>query len=438
VARRQPKRRLGVLVSAANSPWISCNSISTNLVQAYKEFARTSGLDISFFSVCPKAEERDLRVGTGYFLDLADKISAAEISDVVFLDHHIDPLPILLALRTHSGRKYKDLRFSFHIYGDFTLSPQRWFEIGRQLTGTNGKLICASERQRQLVSFFEPVGKSIAEVCPFAVNTELFRYSAKSRTELRGRLGISEAQTLLLYTGRISMQKCVLRLIQEFAGLCAAGKKDVYLALAGPVDDLGGMTTGISIPPGYFFHQLTELLAELPKRVRDRIFFLGHLAPEELKKTYSAADLFVSLSLHHDEDFGMCPAEALSSGLPSILTDWGGYASFSAPGLPCELVPVQIGKRGVEIDAKYFSRVLANGLTNRSSPKKRSQDGSEFENRFGLSAIAGILSTLYEADSFRKMTGFSWSLEMAGNLSGTFQGDFYRNVYGKYVKQHAN
>ncbi|MGZ3722421.1 MAG: hypothetical protein ACXVA9_05795, partial [Bdellovibrionales bacterium] len=238
-------QKLGILISSVESPWKSCNSISPNLVQSYTLLERDPAFQVEWLRVCPRSEAKDLRIGTGFYLELAGKIYAGGTTDLIFLDHHIDPLPLLLALKTLSIRQFRKLRFSIHIYGDFTLVPERWIEIGKILEGTQTKLICASERQKRMVSFFEPTGPSATSVCPFPVNTKMFAFSTKFRAQIRKRLGVGDKQTLLLYTGRISLQKCVLRLIEEFHQLCTEGRGDLYLAIAGPIVVLGGMTSDI-------------------------------------------------------------------------------------------------------------------------------------------------------------------------------------------------
>ena len=180
-------------------------------------------------------------------------------------------MPLLLALRIQST--LKNLRVCFHIYGCFTLKPNLWLDIGKELKGVPVKLFCASERQKALVAFFEPTGESVATVCPFPVNTEIFLFAEKKRLQTRKKLGLSPNQKLILYSGRISLQKGILRLITEFHNLVTRKKVDAYLAIAGHVDDIGGATSGIWLPKGYFFQKLKKQLDLLPKATLSRILF---------------------------------------------------------------------------------------------------------------------------------------------------------------------
>lgn len=433
---KRASQRLGVFISPHQSAWVSCNSIGPNLIKSYQMLAKDPSLSLEFFPICKHEEELDQRVGTGYYVDLAEKIIRSRVTDLVFLDHQINPLPILVALFACAGLQFKKFRFCFHIYGDFTLFPKRWFDIGQALHGAKAKFICASDRQKGLVSYFERAGQSATSVCPFPVNTQLFRFSEKSRSQVRKKLGLSERQTLLLYTGRLSLQKGIVRLIEEFERLYRQDPQ-LSLALAGPYDNLGGLTSGISAPHSFYFHQLQEKLDSLPKKVRSRIFLLGELPHEELATIYSAADLFVSLSLHHDEDFGMCPAEAFSSGLPAVLNDWGGYASFKTEGVPCELVPIHLGKRGLEMDSMVLEHLLDEGLKRRNTTEERLRIGEAFAAKFGIAAVARKLQSELSPANYHVVKGFDWSLEVFGQ-KGVLTGEFYDDVYGRYVESPSN
>src|SRR5690606_17477950 len=80
----------------------------------------------------------------------------------------------------------------------------------------------------------------------------------------------------------------------------------------------------------------------------------GSLPNKELKGVYQGADYLVNLSVHNDEDYGMSVAEAQCSGLPGIITDWGGLAGFHHDGLPeaTNFIPVRIGNRTKQINKK--------------------------------------------------------------------------------------
>ena len=67
-----------------------------------------------------------------------------------------------------------------------------------------------------------------------------------------------------------------------------------------------------SYPPKEFNrYQFLNELESYEGPIRERIHFLENLTANELTSYYQACDVFTSISLHNDEDFGMSPAEAL-------------------------------------------------------------------------------------------------------------------------------
>jgi glycosyltransferase involved in cell wall biosynthesis len=70
--------------------------------------------------------------------------------------------------------------------------------------------------------------------------------------------------------------------------------------------------------------------------LRDRVTFLGELAPENLGELYARADIFVLAS--YLEGYGMAFAEALAHGIPIVATSGGAVAS-TVPSAASRLVP---------------------------------------------------------------------------------------------------
>lgn len=423
--------KLGIVVCKKASQWKSCNSISQNLIQAYKLAGRSPKMQIKWFLAEESVGQVEIAPDPRAALSVAKKILDSGIDELVFLDHHVDPLALLVAMRSLNLRRTREMRYSFHIYGDFSLNSWRWLQVGKLLRGQKVRLVCASERQQKLVSFFEPPGDSQTTVCPFAVNTRFFSFNRAKRDEMRAKLGVSNDEKLLIYTGRISLQKCVDRLVEEFVNFSTQSDKKLRLAIAGPIDDIAGMTSGIRIPDGFYFHQFENLLARIPFEVRKNIFILGELNAEKLTSLYSAGDAFVSLSLYHDEDFGMAPAEALSSGLPAVLTEWGGYASFKGENVPSSFVPVRLDVRGLNLDSQTVGRLVDEALNLKVN---RKAVGLAFAKIFGIEGVSRRLRQIYFSDVEKSFAGFSWPLEVVREKEGQMTGELYKEVYERYVQ----
>jgi len=67
------------------------------------------------------------------------------------------------------------------------------------------------------------------------------------------------------------------------------------------------------------------------KKMMPNAFFLGKLSHDELAKVYASADVFVFTSI--SESYGNVVAEAMASGLPCVIANGGGSASFIDHGM---------------------------------------------------------------------------------------------------------
>ena len=426
------KQKIAVVYSDEKSPWGSCISISANLRAAYALLDSSFALEMVPFN--NDAARCDLRTGNGYYFWMAEKLLSRGVTKISIVDHDINILPLLLALKTVNSRQTTKIHFVFHVYGDFTLYSDHWQQLGQELKGMRVTLLCASERQRNLVQFFEKESrKSSVELCPFPVDTQYFQFSSKAREQWREKIGVKD-QHLAIYTGRVSLQKGVLALIQEFHRQQMADLGAV-LAIAGACDDIGGPTNGIKLQPGYFFQRLTETLSTLPPTIRNRVHLLGALSKEDLCGLYSAADSFISLSLYHDEDFGMSPAEALSTGLPCLLTDWGGYSSFVVTGACTQLISVNLTDRGLAMDHAQLRAKWREILKLDSVAQDRLRAGNAFACAFSIANVAEQLKAKL-CQPIEPFSGFNWQLS-ALKIPEVFQDGLYNDVYGKYVAPKA-
>ena len=349
------KIKIGVLYSSEKPRWGSCVSISANLRASYAKLE--NDYEIHWLPIDSEKYQNDLCLGNGYIMGFAEGILKSKITKICFIDHHLKILPLLQALKIIEPQKWSKLEKIFHVYGDFTYFALDWQQTSPLLIGSHTALLCASDRQKDLVSFFErEVVPGSVSVCPFPVDSEFFRFSEKKRNQWRKKLGLA-GEHLTLYAGRLSLQKGVLAAIREFQKL-GAEKNNVVFAIAGTCDDIGSPTMAGQLPAGYFQQRFDEVLSTLAKSLRGRIRILGNLDRNELSGLYCAADSFISFSLYHDEDFGMAPAEALATGLPALLSDWGGYSSFAVPGTSVHLTPVSLSRRGLSFDT---ARIRSNG-----------------------------------------------------------------------------
>ena len=129
------------------------------------------------------------------------------------------------------------------------------------------------------------------------VNTEVFRPDAADRIEMRSSLGIRDEQKLLLYVGRLAVEKNVQTLFAAFEQLTQRSRDTFHLLVIGD----GPYRAGI--------RRLQEIGAQLTWRSYCQ-------DSTELARYYRAADLFVHPGVQ--ETFGLVALESQACGTPVV------------------------------------------------------------------------------------------------------------------------
>jgi len=123
---------------------------------------------------------------------------------------------------------------------------------------------------------------------------------------------------------------------------------DVRLILAGSIMD------------NYYF-ELVDFINKIG--LSEKIVFITNFSNSDKLLIYKAADVFVSLSDHPQETFGISPIEAMACGLPLILSDWNGYKELVIDNKNGYKIPTSINKRLIDdsiIDALGgYSKAIA-------------------------------------------------------------------------------
>src|SRR6185437_1773384 len=164
-----------------------------------------------------------------------------------------------------------------------------------------------------LVAFSDPLERRLVELgaapgkirkIPNGVDTGRFAPAApEEKAALRRALGLPTDRAVFIYTGRICRAKGLLELMRVWERL--AHRKDVYLLLVGS---------------GAHTHESCEAeVQEMIARHSDSMGWRG--AVENVADYLQAADVFIFLS--YFEAFGLSIVEAVSAGLPCIVSDVG-------------------------------------------------------------------------------------------------------------------
>ena len=156
---------------------------------------------------------------------------------------------------------------------------------------------------------------------PFGVNIEAY-YPLKSREKrekLRKTWGVKPDDFVLVYTGRVTSEKNLHTTLRAIAELKRLGYP-VKLVIVGRFEDIP--FSEFRMYSTHLENKIHTLIESL--QISNEVLILEWQTPEELNEVFNASDVFINLTLHHDENFGLSQIEAMSAGVPVIGTAWGG------------------------------------------------------------------------------------------------------------------
>lgn len=298
------------------SQWTSCRSIKKNLLSTYQSI---DNYLIDFYEI-KNAEylANDLN-------EIAKLLSIKSFSKIIFIDHRPNPAKILSLLSKLLPLK-KIPSIVIHLYGDFTYFSKDFKQLNEDYIDHEIQFFAASTSQQNLINFF--LEEKNCNLYPFSVDDNFYQFNPIIRDEFRNLHRVGKNEKIVLYTGRLSLQKNIEVIIKDFENYKQSKKTNDKLFLAGHFDDFGARFMGGRCLEGYYFNKISKIINN--SSFKTDIKLLGQLNPTELLAAYCGADLYVNYSLHHDEDFGISPLEAHACQLPLLLTPWGGFNDFPA------------------------------------------------------------------------------------------------------------
>jgi len=363
--------------------WKSCQSISSNLVKSYESL---DAYEIKHFEVPMYNEFPADLVAT------SKKICEFSPDKIVFVDHGEAPSMLLTHYLLNTSNK--ETEFIFHIYGDFTFFLNSWAKTFGLLKSKKVKLVCASEAQSQIVAGIMERDTDRVKTIPFSVESNDYFFSQELRDNFRTKHNLSKNDKVVVYTGRISLQKNVVYLVECFRDFCKKfGDENLHLLIAGPCDDIGMPYLNKNLLVNFYRSKFLESIEQL-----DNVKYLGVLEKKELNELYSGADIYCSLSTHNDEDFGMAPAEALMTGCQGVLTNWGGYQSFIENSKNVYPVDVEIKNDSIDIVITKFYKTLMKAIGVNHNEDKRKEVAREVAERFSLNKSIEYIRDLVERE----------------------------------------
>lgn len=326
----QDIKKVGLIYISNSSDWKSCNTILNNMISSYRQTGFTID-ELPISEDCPLELDR-----------ISQAVITGNFSHIAFVDHRLVPSSLLGQLIKHCKKLPAIL---VHIYGDFFLKSFQWNSSEKLLCNFKVTFICASQAQAGVINKLLNSPLNISTI-PFPVN-DIFDFSNQKRQYARKFYQLEESDFVLCYAGRISLQKNVIDLISVFA-FASQYISELKLLIAGPFDDIGIPYLGLSRLPLAMETEFYTFIESLAPEIQEKITYVGDLKSEDLARFFNASDAYISLSAHNDEDFGMAPAEALCSGLPLLLSNWGGFRDFNRK-LPGQVLMSDVEIKGYSI-----------------------------------------------------------------------------------------
>ncbi len=166
-----------------------------------------------------------------------------------------------------------------------------------------------------------------------------------AQRSLRERWSISPSEKIVLYAGRIALEKNLHTLLKAFRVVLDV--MPAKLVIAGTVTPHAFYDYGAF--PLAMMRMLRRLMAHLELDER-QVLFVGNQNFDDLRAWYSTADAFGNLTLNHDENFGLAQIEAMACGLPAVGTAWGGLIDTIIDGVTGYKAPTVATPAGVKVD----------------------------------------------------------------------------------------
>jgi glycosyltransferase involved in cell wall biosynthesis len=407
---------IALVYSFDESSWFSCTKIIANLLKAYQLI---DSVQLSYHNFSSKKD--------GNVSNLAEEILQARPDKIVFLDHKPHPLKLLKEIY-HSKNSYEG-ELIFHIYGDFTLMFDSWLKLDQLLLNKKVKFICASDRQVELLKQFIQRNEIVQKI-PFPVDIKEF-YPANNQNP-KNHMDSSSDDKILLYTGRLSLQKNIHILCDEFLKALSAKtiSPDYKLVIVGEVDALGFPFASEYQVLGEYYRLIDRTIQKHDSQFHKNIIFTGKVSHQKLLAYYQNASYFVSMSTYHDEDFGMSVAEAGATGLPLILSKWAGYASFASE--QTQFVRTNLGSQGPYLELDDLQRIFSRLKSLKVDRAKQSQF---FAENFSIEAVAKNLRDHIKSLSLT-FSGFSDLMYLMGRIQQNGKFVFYNNLENSMNKNY--
>ena len=317
-----------LIYSEENFVWNSMQEIIPGLVQCWKEASEKSSQDFALINVDQEKIKEHIPI-------------ILRAKNIILSSFNLKVAKAIRVIREKMG---VDARIHIHLHGLASVSARPLFEfgVGELLTDRD---IFYTTCSRDLSAANLAFENAQIELIPFHDTN----YFSKKLQKLE--------RPTLVYIGRISEQKNLHQLLW-----CCSLINEKYLDLEYDVK-IYGKSDGLGSPNMDLDSKDYESsLYDLKKNLKlDNVSFEGFVPRDKLDKWVSEyRHIFISSSLHSDENFGMAALKSLASGSTAILSDWGGHTDFKKVYKDAvTLIPVHRGEYGPCLDPfEFVSKIV--------------------------------------------------------------------------------
>ena len=185
-----------------------------------------------------------------------------------------------------------------YVFSYRSMIKKVWFNLyGRRFLTKAARVIFATEKEKLKASKY--YCEDNTNVIHWPVQPIDVSCGEKVRDRIRNRLQIGEEDKILIYLGRLHPMK---RPIETIIAFGHAGTTRTHLMIVGPDEEIS----------------LDDCKTIVQEYGINNIHLIGPIYGDEKNDYLLASDAYISLS--HRENFGYTTAEALSAGLPVILS----------------------------------------------------------------------------------------------------------------------
>lgn len=365
--------------------WKSCEELEESLYSAYK-------------AIC---------AGRAKFIDLVNgQVGNLPTNSTIIIITHKITTAFIKTLENHS----KESSILWHVFGNFA----NLFIMEPRLSGLmknfNVQLISASYAHANRVQHYLEDTKSYKVFAlPFGADEKIFKnFRNVEKITTRKKYSLKENDFLICYAGRLSFQKNIFLLIKIFVEIAANDKK-AHLMLCGNFDDLGFAEIGLRLGSNAYQAKIMSYVDSVPAEIKKRIHFSGNLDKSELSSVLSASDLLISLSTYILEDFGLSPVQALLSGTPVVLTDWGGYRDLKINldgGV--DLIKLTSRKDEIFIDRKNIIKIINERSFNKLNFEQKTELSKRARSIYSNKALESRIEILIQEKVTLKFPGLNF------------------------------